>query len=274
MVTIDPTSFGTVKAWKIGSNVFGKPKMFVYCYLIDGTLIDTGSPRAEQALIAALEPEHIDQLIITHHHEDHSGNIKAIKKLKGIPALGSELCRDKMSKHITVDFGRWMTWGFFKTADVTPFDSDVVKTPQYSFDIIATPGHAVDQVSFHEPNEGWLFSGDIFVHDYIKMFMRDEIIGDQILSIRRLLELDFDKMFCNHQPVMSDPKTRLRNKLNFLEDFYGKVAEQYRQGHSVKQIMKELGYKDNRLMTFISWGEMSRSNMVRSVIKTVDQGIL
>ena len=248
--------------------------MFVYCFLIDGLLVDTGQARAEQAFLQAIESEHIDQIVLTHHHEDHSGNVEAIKKAKSIPAYGSELCREKMSKHITVDFGRWMTWGSFKTADIKPFESDVIETSQYRFEIIPTPGHAIDQVSLYESNEGWLFSGDIFVHDYIKMFMRDEIIGDQIHSIRRLLELDFSKMFCNHQPVMSDPKSRLRNKLNFLEDFYGKVAEQYNKGLSVKQIMKTLNYKDNRFMSLISWGEMSKSNMVRSVIRTVEQGIL
>ena len=104
--------------------------------------------------------------------------------------------------------------------------------------------------------------------------MRDEIIGDQILSIRKLLKLDFDKMFCNHQPVMTNAKERLQNKLNFLEDFYGTVAEQYHKGLNVKQIMKALDYKDNRFMSLISWGEMSKSNMVRSVIKTVELGVL
>ena len=274
MVTIEPTSFGPVQAWKIGSNAFGKPQMFVYSFLIDGLLIDTGPSRAQKAFVKTLATEHIDQLVVTHHHEDHSGNIEAIKRLKSIPALGSALCKQKMSQHITVDFGRWMTWGPFRTADITPFDSAHVQTPKYSFEIIPTPGHAIDQVSLYEPNEGWLFSGDIFVHDYIKMFMRDEIIGDQILSIRKLLKLDFNKMFCNHQPVMTNPKERLKNKLNFLEDFYAKVAEQYHKGLTVKQIMKALDYKDNRFMSLISWGEMSKSNMVRSVIKTVELGIL
>jgi len=38
--------------------------------------------------------------------------------------------------------------------------------------------------------------------------------------------------------------------------------------------MTELNFSDSLFMTFISWGEMSKSNMVRSVIKTVELGIL
>ena len=274
MNIIKPINFDPVKAWQLGSNAWGKPNMFVYCYLIDGLLIDTGQPRVRKELCDILEQEEIKRIIITHHHEDHSGNIEAIKKLKNIEAYASSLCCKFMLKPKRVELARWMTWGQHQPATLIPIADTLIQTNYYQFKVIPTPGHAADHISLYESNKGWLFSGDIYINDYLKMFMRDELIGHHILSLRKLLSLEFDRMFCSHQPVLKNPKKRLMNKLHFLEDFYGQVSEIYSKGYTAKEIMRSLRYKDDKLSKLLSWGQLSRTNMVKSVIKTVEQNIL
>ncbi len=73
---------------------------------------------------------------------------------------------------------------------------------------------------------------------------------------------------------MTNPKERISNKLKFFEGFYDKVSQEYLKGNDVKGIMKNLNFKDDKLSKLMSWGQLSKSNMVRSVIKSIDQKIL
>ncbi|MGB1241917.1 MAG: MBL fold metallo-hydrolase [Chitinophagales bacterium] len=256
--------------YKLGSNLFGKPKMFVYSFLVDGMLIDTGQPHIQKELLNALQTEDVQKILVTHHHEDHSGNIEAIKQLKNIKAYASPLCCKLMQKPPKLEPARLVTWGQMPKADLIPLPSnEKLRTPNgaYSFEVLDTPGHAIDQISLYEPNRGWLFSGDLFVHDYIKAFMRDEDMAEQITSIQKMLQLDFEVLFCNHQPLFSNGKKRLQNKLQFLQDFYGKVERQHHKGLTPKEIMKVLDLKENRVLQAFSFGQLSRMNMVRSVVR-------
>ena len=268
---IQKKSFQQITYWKLGSNIFGRPRMYVHCFLLDGLLIDTGQPHVRKELSAALKNETIHRILLTHHHEDHSGNVEAIKALKKVKAYASPLCCEIMKNPSQVEPARWATWGQHTKAELIPLKEKTIQTEHFNFEILATPGHAIDQISLYEPNQGWLFSGDLFVHDYIKVFMRDENIGEQITSIKKLLRLDFDVMLCNHQPVFSEGKKRLQNKLQFLEDFYGKVKTEYEKGKDVKGIMQTLGFKENRFLVWFSLGQLSRKNMVRSVIQTIER---
>ena len=266
--------FDQVHAWRSGSNLLGSPQIYVYCYLIDGILIDTAHPRIRKELLGALKDYTIDQILLTHHHEDHSGNVEAIMELKNIKSYGSKLCCELMQKPAKVEPARWLTWGQHTAADVIPIEHPMIESEHYTFDIIDTPGHAPDQISLYVASEGWLFSGDIYLNDYIKMYMRDEVIGDQILSLRKLLTLEVQKMFCCHQPIMINPSQRLRNKLQYLEDFYGNIIRLYQQGMSANQIMKALGYRDQLGLKIMSLGQLSLTNMVKSAIDTFERKIL
>ncbi len=257
-----------VRLFKLGSNILGKPNVYVYSFLVDGLLIDTGQPLVGREFVEILQEEDIDKIILTHHHEDHSGNVELIKKSKGINAYGSSLCCEIMLSPPRIEPARLVSWGQNKAARILPIDMSVpIKTDSYSFQVFHTPGHAADQISLYEANRGWLFPGDLFVHDYIRAFMRTENMGEQIQSIDMLLTLDFTVLFCHHQPVSKNAKQRLANKLNFLEDFYGKVKEAYLEGMNPKQIMKFLGLKEQRLIKFISLGQLSTMNMIHSVIR-------
>lgn len=266
---LQKSDFQSISYWKLGSNFFGRPKMFVYCFLVDGLLVDTGQPHVRKDLLKALEVEDIQRIVVTHHHEDHSGNIEAIKDLKKIEAYASPLCCELMENPPTVEPARWVTWGQMPKADLIPLpENEQFITPNggYSFEVLNTPGHAIDQISLYEPSEGWLFSGDLYVHDYVKVFMRDENMKEQIDSIEKLLQLDFDVLLCNHKPIFSNGKERLQRKLQFLQDLYGAILDAHQKGLTEKEIMEELKWKEDRFVKAFSFGQLSRMNMIRSVI--------
>lgn len=272
MDVIKRFSHEEITSWKLGTSWWGKPKIYVHSFLIDGLLIDTGHPYIQKSFLKTLSPERITKVILTHHHEDHSGNVEAIKRQHNIEAYSSSKCVELMQSPPRLEPARRFTWGQNYAADLIVLDySQKLETDSFSFEILHTPGHAVDQISLFEKNKGWLFSGDIFIHDYVKSFMRDENIYQQINSIKELLQLDFDALICNHQPVFKNGKIRLQNKLQFLEDFVGKVSVQFIKTQSVSQTMTVLDLKENHFLKAFSFGQLSMRNMVESVVSRITQ---
>lgn len=267
MNVVSKSEIDNISLFKLGSNFLGRPRMYVYSFLVDGMLIDTGQPRVEKEFLKILAKEHIDKIILTHHHEDHAGNVTAIKKAKNIDAFASHLCVEKLKNPVRVEPARWITWGQNKKSVVIPFETNQIITKNYQFQIIHTPGHAPDQISLYEANQGWLFSGDLFVHERIKIFMRDENIHDQITSIERCLELDFQALLCNHQPLKKNGKKALRNKLEYLKNFRDEVLALHDKGLKTNAIKKKLNIRVDNSIKILSLGQLSLENMIQSVLK-------
>lgn len=259
--------FSPIQAYRFGSSWYGKPTLFVYVYFIDGLLIDTGHSRMRKEIQQVLAPLPVQQLFITHHHEDHNGNLHALKNQFQCPAYASPLCADILKNPPHISPAQWMLWGATEaTTQLIPIQT-TIQTATYTFQIIPIPGHAIDQVGLYEANQGWFFSADLYIFDYIRYFMHSESMKTQIQSLKSVLQLDFDKLFCSHNPQLKQPKDRLRAKLQFLEDFYGKVATLHHQGYPPKAIMASMQLKPLWSIRLFSLGKLSALNMVRSVIR-------
>jgi len=274
MRVIQPYQLEDLTYWKLGHSFFGRPDMFVYSYLLDGLLIDTGLKWVGGDFVKMLSNYEVEQIFVTHHHEDHSANIELIKKAKDVQAYGSALCCQLLKAPPRVEPARWMTWGQNKPADIIPVDiADGVITSSLNFSLHHTPGHAADHLCLFLKERGWLFSGDLFINDRINTFMKNEKIEEQIFSIRQVLQLDFDVLLCCHQPILSKGKDKLRKKLQYLEDFYGKVERYYLDGMSVSEILHALKWKEKTMIKFLSLGQLSSANMIRSTIASIDANL-
>lgn len=244
--------------------------MYVYSYFVDGLLIDTGHSNARKMILSHLTKLPVEQIFITHHHEDHNGNLVALQKHFQVPTYASSLCAKIMEKPPAISFSQWLLWG--KTApnkNIQPIDNQI-NTNKYSFQLIPIPGHARDMVALFEPNEGWLFSADLYVYDYIKFSLPNESIAQQINSLKTVMALDFDLLFCNHNPKMKNAKMHLQRKLNFLEDFSQTVINWHQKGYAPKQIKTEMGLQKQRYLRLLSGGALSNLNMIKSVIRDLD----
>ncbi len=262
------SNYEDVQLFQYGYAPFGKPNFCVYQFFVDGLLIDTGQYRMRKAVEENVKKLPVQQVFITHHHEDHTGNLSLIQELHpNAKFLTSAACARQMKKPAKISFAQYLYWG--KTRPFTNFKivKDTIETTKYHFDLIPIPGHAWDMYALHEPNKGWLFSADLWVSDYIKYFLHSESLLLQIDSLRNVLNLEFDQLFCSHRPKLSGGKERIQAKLQFFEDFYGEVCKASEEGLNSKAIRNRLALKEVWLTRFVSHGYLSMKNMVNAVLR-------
>ncbi len=267
MVTVTPFKFEGIRYFKFGYSPIGKPSMFVYIYFVDGLLIDTGQRRVKKEAVATLSHLEVDQMFITHHHEDHTGNIAPLQRQFDCPVYAPTLCCELMKGPPPLSIAQKVVWGSRPAyADLIPI-TDQLKTANHNFLMIPIPGHAEDMVALFEPDKGWLFSADLYINSYIGYYLKNESITQQIQSLKRTLELDFRVLFCAHSPQLHHAKEKLEDKLQFLEDFYGQVVHWYLKGYGPKAIFKAMGLSEHGAIHRLSLGQLSKLNMVRSAIR-------
>lgn len=247
-----------------------KPKMGVHTFFVDGLLIDTGHSNAQKKVLKQLRELEVEQIILTHHHEDHTGNLHALKQIKDCPVYAHETCARLMESPPPVCFLERKIWGRNTAVQGTLPVDKTIETERYKFHIVNTPGHSEDHICLYEANQGWLFSGDLYVHHYIRYFIATESVTQQIESLKKVLKLDVQRFFCSHSSSEDLFQERFGQKLQFLEDFHGNVVQLHQKGLSPAKIMKALQMKEQWMVRFLSGGWISGINMVHSSIRDAE----
>lgn len=274
MIHTGSFKYNEVLGMKFGYGLLSKPKMFVHTYFVDGLLIDTGQSRCRKQVLSTIKNLALEQVVITHYHEDHSGNISGVKQLFDIPFYASEACCEIMKNPPNISFPQKILWGNREAQhDLIPL-GDIIKTKQFNFETHAIPGHASDMIALYEPERKWLFSADLYVNDYIAYFLKEESMGTQIQSIRKILNLDFDVLFCSHNPQMQGGKQKLKNKLAFFESFFEQVKTYYDKGYTAKEAFTQLKLKEHGYIKLFSNNNLSKLNMVNSIIRDINNGLM
>jgi glyoxylase-like metal-dependent hydrolase (beta-lactamase superfamily II) len=266
MHIVNIRKFGKIEAFQLGYGPVGKPLMSVYVYIVDGVIIDTGQSHMQQYVIELLRNKQPHSILLTHHHEDHSGNAAALSQLHQIEILGHPLTAQKMSgKRKILPYQRYI-WGKSGNAIVKPYET-AIESKRITLRPIHTPGHSKDHTVFLEEKKGWLFSGDLYLGGRIKFFRSDEKIYDQIDSLKKMHGYDFDSLFCAHNPCLKKGKPKLAQKLQFLEDIVGRVELLKEKGLSKKAVINRLDTKSDRWIKLMTMGNVSFANMVRSAYR-------
>jgi len=259
-------NFHGVTGFELGRSYFLPPLMTTYCYTLGDIMIDTGQFHMQKEVLNIARDHRIKRVLLTHHHEDHSGNAAIIKQNLNARVFGHPLTKIKMQATSKIlPYQKYM-WGKATrlTIEILP---EKIKTDLGDIIPIHTPGHAKDHTSFFIRDKGILFSGDLFLADKIKFFRSDEVVRTQILSLKKILTLDFDMLLCGHHPKPAKGKIHIKNKLDFLEKFEGNVIKFHQKGYSVKQIFNALKLKENYFIKYFCFGNVSMINGVRSVVR-------
>lgn len=238
-------------------------QLVVYLYILDGVLIDAGSGNILKKTKSFFNNQILNYVVITHVHEDHTGAAAWIKEKKKIPVYINKNSINEALQKSDVPLYRRLVWGNRDgfAADALPA---FINTGKYRLDVIDAPGHHHDHVVFHEKNMGWLFTGDLYVSRRQLVAFKDENIKDAINSIKKILKLDFDTIFCGHSGVHSNGKDKLKSKLDFFLDIQYRVKTLEKEGLPLDEIKRRL-FPDRNLWEYISNGEWSSMNIVKTV---------
>lgn len=240
--------------------------MSVYFYYVDGLLIDTGPSGSRRFSLPFLRSRSIEQVALTHVHEDHSGMASWIDRKYRVPIYLHEGKIPEAKKAAEVSFLRKFFSGKRLAFNAQPYPSVIATTAGYRFYPLYTPGHTPDHVCLYEPDRGWLFSGDLYVTPYPKDFLQDEDVDEWIDSLNLLLRLDIRTLFCGHSGVVEKGKEMLLRKRDYLEEMRDKVRQLARRGYEPKEIVRMLFPEKSRLER-LSFGMFSRLNFVLSCLK-------
>ncbi len=243
---------------------FGPVKLNAYCFEVDGILIDSGS----QSLLTDLQPffeqADIDQLFLTHNHEDHTGGAAFLQQKYDIPVYINEMSVNDCKEVANYPLYRKFFWGKRKPFEANPI-GNFFSSRQATWDVIDTPGHTKDHLSFLNNETGQLFSGDLYVQPKTKVIMRNEDIPTIIASLQKVLAYDFEEMFCCHAGYVKDGRKALTNKLEYLTSLQEEVLHLYKQGWKENEIRKKI-FPKKYPITYLSFGDWDSNHLIRSIL--------
>ena len=183
-----------------------------YSYLIINEENNTAcviDPGEADPIIKYLENNKIKLKFIlnTHHHYDHVGGNKKLKKKYGASVVGYKGDKERIPE-----------------IDILVNDQEIWIHENFKAKIIHIPGHTLGHICFYFYNQKSVFSGDtlfslgcgrIFEGTYSQMFN----------SLKKLKELPHDtKIFCGHEYTMQNSKFCMANDEN-NQNLISKIKE-------------------------------------------------
>ena len=260
---------GSVVAIRMARALFGRPLYWTAAYWVDGLLIDTGPSCAAGELLRALEAVHVDQIVLTHAHEDHFGGLYALKERypeakvyapwRSIPTI-EEPQRLQMQL-----YRRW-AWGTPEgVAGVMALDEidNVISTPDFRFRAVETPGHSPDHVCLYEPTRRWVFSGDAFIGGCDEAWVSDFDMFGIVSSLRTIASLRPERLFSGSGTVRRTPQPEIHQKIRYLIGLTREVTRLEKLGLSVPEIAVCL-FKEEPRITFWTRGHFSAANLIEA----------
>lgn len=245
----------------------------VWCYKLDNTLIDTAQRHCQADVLATFASQPLEQIVLTHFHEDHSGNATALARQHNCPVLTGDLTAQRIATSFSLlPYERF----WFGAIDACSEKVGVVirRLPaeivvgDYRLKPIFTPGHSDDHHVLLEPREGWLFAGDFYVGN-LKIFRRGENIYQMIDSTRAVLQHDFDTVFCGHNPVLKHGKAAIARKLTYLETVVERVQAGAKRGLRRQGLMRAAGLREQWGVKVFTQNDVGADYIVQSVLNDV-----
>jgi glyoxylase-like metal-dependent hydrolase (beta-lactamase superfamily II) len=255
-----------VTSIKMTSRLLGFSLFKVHAFFVDGLLVDTGFIHGRDGFLKLCDTLRPEIVVNTHHHEDHTGNNFWVTKRYGLLPLA----HPKTSFYMKTPF-QWMrpyrrvTWGTPLPSETGELNSEV-QSRRFRFLVVPTPGHSDDHICLFEPNEGWLFSGDLFVSERIRYLRDDEDIYSILESLKKVAALRPEKMFCSFSGPIDRPGEALHRKIEHLENFKNEIERGLEQGLPPQEIKRKLlGHGDR--YRIVSGGQLSKQNLITAFLR-------
>lgn len=162
----------------------------------DLTLIDPG-PNIKEHIdeIIRVGDNKIKRILVTHTHTDHSPAALPISKVLDVPMYGRLIDGESS----------WEDETFIP--DVILNDADIIKTDEYTLEVIHTPGHASNHLCFLIKELNCLITGDhIMDGSTVVIGPPDGNMADYLESLNKLFKYKIDCLAPGHGNFMYEPK--------------------------------------------------------------------
>jgi len=173
---------------------------------------------------------------------------------------------------------------------------DRISAAHGELEVIAAPGHSDDHVVLYDRGEKLLIAGDAFMGSYFATPNPDVDSLKWIDTLERLLSLDIEVLVEGHGHIhtlrtdfpeirgvviRADPRTALLEKLDYLRWLREQIDSGKREGLGPAAVEATCfpwgrgraweSFSRNELIRLLSLGHFSRSELVRSFVRTGSQ---
>ncbi|MDR6486218.1 glyoxylase-like metal-dependent hydrolase (beta-lactamase superfamily II) [Chryseobacterium vietnamense] len=209
------------------------PRNSINCYIIEGTLVDSGIRSSYETIKKVLQKIPVDQHVLTHAHADHQGCSDQICAGFGIPLLchPNEVFRTETGM-VTNDYPAPQHWiaklqqkywaGQGHKVEQTIAENDKIG----NFQVIETPGHSGGHISLFREQDGVLIIGDAATNMNLlttmpglrlppNMFTTDQ--QRNIASLQKLAELNPAVICFGHGPVLRNTDRKFEKFVQSLK---------------------------------------------------------
>lgn len=264
-------------------------KTFSYLLLESNTLIDTGVPTdeayaglREHLKEYDLKPQDIEQVIITHLHNDHIGLAEDLRSYgaeiwAGIAAKDRQEQMRREWKNLYEntlreldlfggqEYKRHITRNrYVFKSDVKPMpidryleDGEKLRLGDLNLEVIWTPGHSYDHICLLNQDQRILFSGDhvlpkITSHVALYSYRDHDPLGEYLDSLKKVENIEVDTILPGHEWILHDLKTRIKQLYRHHRNRLDEMKETLEDG---SQTVYDIGSKvhcDSR-----PWPQMS-----------------
>ena len=264
------TIYGTVTRFDLARTLGGRGRYWTTAYLLDGLLIDSGCAHTGRELSDALRAAPLTRLVNTHTHEDHIGANGLLQRQRA----GLEIHAHPLALRVLADPRREqplhpyrrLFWGWPEPSLASPLSDEAwIETEDFRFQALYTPGHSPDHLCLYAPEQGWLFTGDLFVGGWDRAVREGYEIWQIIASLKRVAALPAAVMFPGSARIRENPKAELESKIAYLEEFGNKVLALHNKGWDVNAIVRALCGKP-MFIELVTLGNFARRHLVLSYL--------
>jgi endoribonuclease LACTB2 len=235
------------------------PATHTNCYIIGGdevVIIDPASPYEEEQreldqFIDALvsEGRRVREIILTHHHPDHTGGVEHLRRRLGVPVAAQRLTAERLARTLAVD-------RFIEDDELIELTGE----PGWRLRALHTPGHTRGHLCFYEENTGAIITGDLVVgFGTVVIDPPEGNMRQYFDSLHRLLALPkLSSLFPAHGPAIGKARYKLEEYVTHRTERENKILEAVRAGASSPEEIVPAAYTD---VTPALWGLAERSTV-------------
>jgi glyoxylase-like metal-dependent hydrolase (beta-lactamase superfamily II) len=237
----------------------------VSAYVTRGVLIDTGCPALADAVDTWARGARLHGVLLTHAHEDHAGNVDRLIAQR-IPVGAAPRTLAMVARPAPVGPYRQVVWG---RPRAVPEIIHVPVLEEPALRLIPTPGHSPDHHIVWDAERATVFAGDLYLGGRVRDVRPDENPRALAASLRTVLDLEPETMYCAHRGPVPEPTAALVRKAEWLAEMMGRIESLIQAGWSDRAITREVFGREHTVY-YLSGGDFARLNFVRAVRRGAD----